>query len=156
MECQKDPDSHIRDLVARLKGQRYRAKLVRRRYIPKPNGKMRPLGIPATEDKLVQVAVAKILEAIYEQDFLDFSHGYRLGSNPRDASKNLARMLLTGKYCWVVEADIKGFFDHINHQWMIEMLEERIDDQPFLRLIGKWLRAGILETHGQVAHPVTP
>jgi len=155
VEYQKGLDSHICDLVERLKGQRYRAKLVRRRYIPKPNGKMRPLGIPATEDKLVQVAVAKILEAIYEQDFLDFSYGYRPGRNPRAASRDLAQKLLTGKYCWVVEADIRGFFDHINHQWMIEMLEERIDDKPFLRLINKWLRAGILETDGQVVHPVT-
>ena len=151
----KDLDANIHDLVERLKQGRYRAKLVRRRYIPKPNGKMRPLGIPATEDKLVQVAVAKILEAIYEQDFLDSSYGYRPGRSPQGAAQDLARTLQYGRYCWLVEADIKGFFDHIDHAWMIKMLEQRIDDQPFLRLIRKWLRAGILETDGQVVHPIT-
>jgi len=116
---------------------------------------MRPLGIPATEDKLVQVAVAKILEAIYEQDFLDTSYGYRPGRSPRAASQDLARTLQGEKYCWIVEADIRGFFDTIDHLWMIKMLEERIDDKPFIRLIRKWLRAGILETDGHVVHPVT-
>jgi RNA-directed DNA polymerase len=154
-EYRQDMDSNICDLVERLKDGRYRAKLVRRRNIPKPNGKMRPLGIPATEDKLVQIAVAKILEAIYEQDFLDFSHGYRPGRSPQAAAGELARTLQNGKYCWIVEADIKGFFDHIDHEFMLKMLEQRIDDKPFLRLIKKWLRAGILETDGQVAHPIT-
>lgn len=154
-EYQANLDSNIHDLVERLKGKRYRAKLVRRRYIPKLNGKMRPLGIPATEDKLLQLAVAKILEAIYEQDFLKCSYGYRPSRGPQDAAYDLASALYCGRYGWIVEADIKGFFDNIDHDWMIKMLKERVDDEPFLQLISKWLKAGILDTDGQVLHPVT-
>jgi len=154
-EYQSHLDSNIRDLAARLQEKRYRARLVRRHYIPKPNGKLRPLGIPTTEDKLVQLAVARILEAIYEQDFLDCSYGYRRDRSPGVAARNLATALQRGRYCWVVEADIKGFFDNIDHQWMMRMLEERIDDRPFLRLIRKWLKAGVLDTAGEVIHPVT-
>lgn len=154
-EYQAELDSNIHDLVDRLKGKRYRARLVRRHYIPKPNGKLRPLGIPTTEDKLLQLAVAKILEAIHEQDFLDCSYGYRPGRSPRDAVKALTDELQYGKYCWVVEADIKGFFDNIDHDWMLRMLKERIDDKSFLRLIEKWLKAGILDTDGAVIHPAT-
>jgi RNA-directed DNA polymerase len=147
--------SNIGRLVQRLKENRYHARLVRRQYIPKLNGKLRPLGIPTTEDKLLQRAVAKILEAIFEQDFLGCSYGYRPNVGPKDAVRDLTTALHFGKYHWVVEADIKGFFDNIDHDWMMRMVAERIDDQPFLHLIRKWLKAGILETDGQVLHPVT-
>ncbi|MGO9567915.1 MAG: group II intron reverse transcriptase/maturase [Desulfomonilaceae bacterium] len=150
-----DLSSNIGDLVERLKQNRYRARLVRRKYIPKLNGKLRPLGIPTTEDKLLQRAVAKILEAIYEEDFLRCSYGYRPNLGPLDAVRDLTRTLHFGRYHWVVEADIKGFFDNIDHNWLMRMLAERIDDKPFLHLIRKWLKAGILETDGQVLHPVT-
>lgn len=149
-------DDNLRQLVERLKGKRYRAKLVRRRYIPKGEGdKLRPLGIPATEDKLVQLAVKRLLEAIYEQDFLRCSYGYRPRIGPLDAVDKLTLKLQFGKYHFVVEADIKGFFDNIDHDWMLKMLAERIDDKALLWLIKKWLKAGILETDGSIIHPET-
>ena len=154
-EYERDLEENIRDLVERLKRGSYRAKLVRRKYIPKEKGKMRPLGIPAIEDKLLQIAVKRILEAIYEQDFLRCSYGYRPGVGALDAVDKLTVKLQFGRYNFVVEADIKSFFDNVDHEWVIRMLEERIDDQLFLRLIKKWLKAGILEPDGEVIHPVT-
>jgi group II intron reverse transcriptase/maturase len=147
--------ANIEALVQRLKAKRYRAKLVRRCYIPKENGKERPLGIPALEDKLVQLACAKLLTAIYEQDFLDCSYGYRPGRGALDAVRDLTFDLQYGRYGYLVEADIKGFFDHIDHAWLLDMLRVRIDDRAFLNLIRKWLKAGILDTDGQVIHPET-
>jgi RNA-directed DNA polymerase len=154
-EYERDLEENIRDLVERLKRGSYRAKLVRRKYIPKGEGKMRPLGIPAIEDKLLQVAVKRILEAIYEQDFLRCSYGYRPGIGALDAVDKLTVKLQFGRYNYVVEADIKSYFDNVDHEWVERMLEERIDDRPFLRLIKKWLKAGILEPDGEVIHPVT-
>lgn len=144
---------NIRQLVDRLKRKSYRARLIRRHYIPKGNGKMRPLGIPVVEDKLLQLAVVEILQAIYEQDFLRCSYGYRPKVGALDAVDKLTIKLQFGRYGRVVEADIKGFFDNIDHERLLKMLGERIDDKALLRLIGKWLKAGVLDTNGEVIHP---
>ena len=146
---------NVKELVTSLKEQRYKAKLIRRRHIPKPDGKQRPLGIPVISDKLVQTAAAKILSAIYEQDFLPSSHGYRRGKGPQKAALKLGEQIHRGPYGWVFDADIKGFFDNIDHDWMMRMLEHRIADKSFLSLIRKWLKAGILEEDGKVVYPVT-
>ena len=148
-------EANIQELVDRLKTNRYRAKLVRRCYIPKENGKERPLGIPALEDRLVQLACSKLLTAIFEADFLRNSYGYRPNRSAKDAVNDLRFNLQFGKYGYIVEADIKGFFDHMDHEWLLRMLKERIDDTAFLNLIRKWLKAGILDTDGMVIHPET-
>ena len=135
--------------------KRYRAKLVLRRYIPKDRDKLRPLGIPVIEDKLVQAGCAKILMAIFEQDFLPMSYGYRPKRGAQDAVRDLTFELQFGCYGYVVEADVQGFFDNMDHDWILTMLRERIDDRAFLGLIRKWLKAGILETDGKVLHPET-
>ena len=154
-EYEENLEENIKRLVERLKKGIYRAKLVRRQYIPKGEGKVRALGIPATEDKLLQLAVKRILAAIYEQDFLRCSYGYRPKMGALDAVDKLTVKLQFGRYNFIVEADIKGYFDNIDHEWLIKMLEQRIDDRALIRLIKKWLRAGIMDTDGKVLHPVT-
>lgn len=147
--------ANIRDLVERLKRKSYRARLVRRHYISKPDGRLRPLGIPVVEDKLLQLAVTRILEAIYEQDVLRCSYGYRPNKGALDAVDKLTVKLQFGRYNFVGEADIKGFFDNIDHERLVELLALRVADQSLLRLIKKWLKAGVLDTDGKVIHPAT-
>ena len=154
-EYEKNLDANLENLVGRLRRKAYRARLVRRKYIPKGNGKLRPLGIPVLEDKLLQVAVTQILLAIYEVQFLPCSYGFRPGVGAHDAIKDLTDELQFGGHNFVVEADIKGFFDNIRWEWMERMLAERITDGALLNLICKWLRAGIMEEDGQVVHPQT-
>jgi len=154
-EFEANLPTNIQGLVTSLKEKRYRAKLVRRVDIPKGKGKYRSLGIPTIGDKLIQKAVARILEAIYEQDFLSCSYGYRPVIGAKDAVRDLTTTLTRGRYGYILDADLQGFFDHINHQWLLKMLEERIDDKPFIHLIAKWLKAGILSTDGKILHPVS-
>jgi RNA-directed DNA polymerase len=154
-EYEANLERNLERLAERLRQKRYRAKLIKRRYIKKENGKQRPLGIPSLEDKIVQKAVAMVLEAIYEQDFLSCSYGYRPGRGAKDAVSDLVFQFQFGVFGYVVEADIKGFFDNIDHEKLLAMLENRVNDRSFLRLIGKWLKAGILEPEGYVKHPVT-
>jgi group II intron reverse transcriptase/maturase len=142
----------IHDLWQRLKAGRYQAPPVRRVEIPKGHGKTRPLGIPTVEDRLLQRAVARILSAIYEQDFLECSFGYRTGRNPHMALKALRDHIVTGKVRHVYEADIQGYFTKINHEWLRKMIALRIADPVITGLIGKWLKAGVMEG-GVVARP---
>jgi group II intron reverse transcriptase/maturase len=154
-EYEAELEANLRDLEERLKRKAYRARLVRRKYIPKGNGKLRGLGIPVLEDKLLQMTAAQILIAIYEVDFLPCSFGYRPGIGAHQAIKALTGELQWGGHHFVTEADIKGFFDNIRHEWMLRMLEQRVDDAAFTNLIRKWLRAGILEEDGRIIHPLT-
>ena len=145
-------DGNLEQILQELKQKKYKAKLVKRVWIPKSEKEKRPLGLPVLRDKIVQRAVVDILEAIYEQDFIDESYGYRPGKNAHQAIKAVEKEL-SGKYSYVVEADIKGFFTNIDHDWMIRMLKGRIKDQAFLGLIKKWLKAGIIEPSGEIINP---
>jgi group II intron reverse transcriptase/maturase len=154
-EYKVDLKANIENLVGRLKAGNYKAKLIRRQYIPKENGKLRPLGIPAIEDKLLQTGAKTILESIYEQDFLPCSYGYRPRRGATEALNDLYAELQTGRYHYIVEADIKGYFDNIDHEVLIKLLNLRIDDKSFMRLLKKWLKAGILDIDDKVISPAT-
>jgi RNA-directed DNA polymerase len=138
-------ETNLQDLSERLKREAYRAKPVRRVYIPKADGRQRPLGIPALEDKIVQRAVVEVLNAIYEQDFVGFSYGFRPGRGPHDALDALTVGIQKEKVSWVLDADIRGFFDTLSHEWLVKFVEHRIGDRRIVRLIQKWLAAGVLE-----------
>src|SRR2546427_484427 len=138
-------EENLADLSGRLKRGAYRAKPVKRTYIPKADGRQRPLGIPTLEDKIVQRTTVDVLNAIYETDFLGFSYGYRPGKNPHNALDALYVGLLTKKVNWVLDGDISSFFDGIDHEWLVKFIEHRIADQRVVRLIRKWLNAGVLE-----------
>jgi RNA-directed DNA polymerase len=138
-------EENLADLSGRLKRGAYRAKPVKRTYIPKADGRQRPLGIPTLEDKLVQRATVEVLNAIYETDFLGFSYGFRPRRSPHHALDALYVGLLTRKVNWVLDADIRGFFDAIDHGWLVKFVEHRIADRRVVRLIQKWLNAGVLE-----------
>jgi group II intron reverse transcriptase/maturase len=154
-DYEQNLEANLTDLEGRLKRKAYRARLVRRKYIPKGQGKLRPLGIPALEDKLLQVAATQVLLAIYEVEFLPCSYGYRRGVGAHDALYDLTQELQWSRHNFVTEADIKGFFDNIRWEGLERMLERRIADGAFLNLIRKWLRAGVLEEDGKVTHPLT-
>jgi len=138
-------ESNLQDLSERLKRGAYRAKPVRRVYIAKTDGRQRPLGVPVLEDKIVQRAAVEVLNAIYETDFLGFSYGFRPGRSQHHALDALYTGLLTRKVNWVLDLDIRGFFDHLSHEWLVKFVEHRIADRRVVRLIQKWLNAGVLE-----------
>ncbi len=140
-------DANLKDLVERLKAHSYQAPNIRRAYIPKAGNpaKMRPLGIPTVEDRLLQAAVSRLLMPIYEADFLDCSYGFRPGRTAHQALAEVRSAVLNGAAQWIVEADIKSYFDTIQHPWLMRMIELRIGDPWILRLIRKWLTAGILD-----------
>lgn len=138
-------EENIDDLLGRMKRQAYKPQPVKRVYIPKGDGKKRPLGIPAYEDKLVQKAINEILTVIYEPEFLNCSYGFRSGRSCHDALKEVGKILESKKVNYVVDADIKGFFDNVDHEWMMKFLQERIQDTNLLRLIQRFLKAGVME-----------
>jgi len=153
----EDLEENLRELSGRLRRGAYRARPVRRAYIPKTDGRQRPLGVTVLEDKIVQRATAEVMNAIYEEDFLGFSYGYRPERSPHDALDALYAGIMTKLVSWVLEADIRGYFDAMDHGWLVRFIEHRIADQRVVRHIKKWLNAGVLEdgtrTHSEEGVP---
>jgi group II intron reverse transcriptase/maturase len=141
----QDLEEHLRDLHARVHRGAYRARPSRRVYIPKPDGRQRPLGIAALEDKILQRALVEVLNAVYEQDFLGFSYGFRPGRSPHHALDALAAGIMGKRVNWVLDLDFRDYFSSLDHQWLVKFLEHRIADRRVLRLVQKWLAAGVIE-----------
>jgi RNA-directed DNA polymerase len=144
-QYEADLEDRLADLHRRVHAGTYRALPSRRVFIPKADGRLRPLGVAALEDKVVQQAVARVLAAIWEEDFLGLSYGFRPGRGPHDALDALSVGLTRRKVNWVIDADIQGFFDAVSHEWLLKFVEHRVADRRILRLIRKWLRAGVSE-----------
>src|SRR5580658_8463610 len=140
-----DLERKLEDLHLRLHRGAYRPLPARRVYIPKPDGRQRPLGVAALEDKIVQRATTAVLNAIYEEDFLGFSYGFRPGRGAHDAMDALVVGITTRKVNWILDADIEKFFDSVSQEWLVRFIEHRIGDKRIIRLIQKWLKAGVLE-----------
>jgi group II intron reverse transcriptase/maturase len=140
-----DLEHRLDDLHDRVHRGAYRAQPSRRRYIPKSDGRQRPLAVAALEDKIVQRATLAVLNAIYEEDFLGFSYGFRPNRGQHDALDALSAGIISTKVNWILDADIRSFFDSVSHEWLIRFVEHRIGDARIIRLIRKWLKAGILE-----------
>jgi len=138
-------EANLRDLLERLRTKRYRHQPIRRVHIPKEKGKTRPIGVSATEDKVVQNALREVLEAVYEQEFLDCSYGFRPGRSAHDAVRALTRAVDAGEANWILEFDIKSFFDSMCRTQLVEMLQKRVADGSMLRLVGKCLHVGVLD-----------
>ena len=144
-EYGQELEGNLRDLHARVHRGAYRARPSRRAYIPKQDGRLRPLGVAALEDKILQRAVAEVLNAIYEQDFVSFSYGFRPGRSQHHALDALAVGIERRRVRWVLDADIRDYFSSLDHWWLLKFLEHRIADKRVLRLIQRWLKAGVIE-----------
>ena len=144
-EYAQDLGANLEDLHARVQSGRYRATPVRRVHIPKPDGQLRPLGVASLEDKIVQRALAEVLNAVFEADFKGFSYGFRPGRKPHDALDALAAGICQRKVSWVLDADVRDFFGSLDRDWLGKFLRHRIADERVLRLIGKWLAAGVID-----------